>query len=127
MKISDLAIIEPDDILLVDFGKSTIRCRVQGKHPAFVVYVSDRRKTDSQMLVIPMFRSQSKGNEDMDIRVTEWNCRGLKNDHYVNPTNLQKVDRYHVVKKIGHVEKREINSEIAAMLMKVCGTEYMFN
>ena len=53
MNIMKNTIISPGDMLLVDFGSSSIRSSARGRCPAYVVSIDDGRAADSQMMLIP--------------------------------------------------------------------------
>ena len=51
--------IHPGDMILVDFGTTSVRCQVMGRHPAFVVSHDDQGRAAGHLLVIPAFRKAS--------------------------------------------------------------------
>ena len=103
MSLSDFTTVAPGDVLLVDFGMSSVKCHTDGKRPAYVVSVDDPRAKDSRIMVIPAFRQPSLKKGDEDIFLRKSFCSGLRYDVYVNVTNVSKVERYRVIRKLGHM------------------------
>ena len=107
MSLSDYTTVVPGDVLLVDFGMSSVKCHTDGKRPAYVVSVDDPRARDGRIMVIPAFRTPSMKNGDEDIFLRKAFCPGLRYDVYVNVTNVSKVERYRVIRKVGHMRDTE--------------------
>ena len=112
MKIGKLTLINPSDILIVDFGSSTIKSHVKGRHPAIVVNVDNPRALNSRIMVIPIFRNPSYHGGDTDIEIKPLHCNGLRYTEYANPSNIQVVERYRVIRKIGHMKNADTRERL---------------
>ena len=100
--------IHPGDMILVDFGTTSVRCQVMGRHPAFVVSHDDQGRAAGHLLVIPAFRKPSDGAGGSDVVIKSRCCTGLRYDMYLDVTNIQKVERHRVLEKLGHVSENGI-------------------
>ena len=116
MKLNKYTIINPSDILIVDFGSSTIKSHVRGRHPAIVMNVDDPRATNSHIMVIPIFRNPSYRGGDTDIEIKPAFCNGLRYTEYANVSNIQVVERYRVIRKIGHMKHAETRERLKRAL-----------
>lgn len=112
MYVNRFTTIRPGDMLLVDFGSSTIRCQATGRHPAYVVAVNDPRAKDARLMVIPAFRKASYTDEAADVRLDPKECKGIRYEMFVNATNIQKVERHRVIRKIGCVSGDGVLAEV---------------
>ena len=121
MKLNQYTMICPGDLVVVDFGTSSIRSRVMGRHPAYVVSLDDARRMSAQMLVIPAFRKPSLVHTDDDIRLDTARCPGLRHEMYVQVLNLQRVGRMDVMEKIGHVNDDRVMDEVREHIMNWIG------
>ena len=114
MKVSRYTVLHPGDILLINFGKSTSRSRVDGRRLAYVIGREDITSRDHHVMVIPVFRQPSRHSESNDIIIRKNDCNGLR-------YNVQKIDRYRVERLIGHVSKQNIRDEITRALIREAG------
>lgn len=121
MKVSRYTVLHPGDILLINFGKSTSRSRVDGRRLAYVIGREDISSRDHHVMVIPVFRQPSKHSEADDILIKKNDCKGLRYTQYANPSNVQKIDRYRVERLIGHVQNQNIRDEITRALIREAG------
>lgn len=115
--------IHPGDLLLIDFGTSSIQCRARGKHPAYVVAVNDSVSPGAGLMVIPAFRKASYTDEGVDVRIDPKNCRGIRYEMYVNATNIQKVERYRVIRRIGWVIGNSMLTKVRSAVSKTVDGE----
>ena len=118
MKLNRFMMIRPGDLLLVDFGTSSIRSRAMGKHPAYVISLDNPRATRTHLMVIPAFRKPSFTDSDSDVTLKPVYCAGLRYALIVNITNIQKVERDRVIKKIGHVTGKQVMKEVRSAFLK---------
>lgn len=118
MNVNRFTLIRPGDLLLIDFGTSSIRCRTKGKHPAYVVAVNGSGSTNARLMVIPAFRKSSYTDEGVDVRLDPKNCKGIRYEMYVNATNIQKVERYRVIRRIGCVADDKVMDAVLSAFSK---------
>ena len=124
MNTNKLSLIQSLDIVIADFGSSTIKSHVKGKHAAIVLRIDDPRSKFSQMTVIPIFKHPSYKGGDTDIVIKRAFCSGLHYDMYANVSNFQVIERYRVKRRIGHMDHEETKKMILRALMEdVCGVE----
>lgn len=121
MQLNRFMLIRPGDMVVVDFGTSTIRSRAMGRHPAFVVSVDNPRATGSHMMVIPAFHNASYDDRASDVLLKKNICSGLRHEMYVNASNLQRVDRNRIIRKIGHVNGGEVMKDVKKCIMRKVG------
>ena len=121
MKVSRYTVLHPGDILLINFGKSTSRSRVDGRRLAYVIGREDITSRDHHVMVIPVFRQPSRHSESNDIIIRKNDCNGLRYNQYANPCNVQKIDRYRVERLIGHVSNQSIRDDITRALIREAG------
>ena len=123
MKISRYSMLHSGDVVMVEFGTSSVRSHVQGRHPALIVG-EESSSRDRFLLVIPMFKSKSRSFGEKDIRIRKHACdlpglgSGLHRDMNVNPTNIQKIERCRSVSFIGHLRDDDLYRKIVE---SVCG------
>ncbi len=117
--INKYSVINPSDILVIDFGSSSIKSHVTGRRPAIVVNVDDPKASNAHLLVIPIFRSPSYRGGDTDIVINPAYCNGLRYTEYANASNIQLVERYRVRKKIGHMKHADTRERINRALSQV--------
>ena len=103
MTVGNKTYIRPGDVLMVDFGYSSLKSRATGKRPAYVVSVNPGIGSNRSLMVIPMYRNSSYLNQDTDIPVKSGCCSGLRYDEYVNILNIQRIERYRVCRRIGRI------------------------
>ena len=104
--------IRQGDILLVNFGGRNNGSRnLCGARP---VYVMNRQPGDMRgsLLVIPLFRQESKDSAWRDVEIRPTDCKGLKYAVFAQPLNLQKIRRNQIVRRIGHVNGTDIHENI---------------
>lgn len=123
MIVSRYTVLHPGDILLINFGKSTSRSRVDGRKLAYVVGKEDIAARDHNLMVIPVFRQPSRHSNSEDIKIRKNNCDGLRYSQYVNVSNIQKIERYRVERLIGHVKTPEIRDLITKSLIREVGDD----
>ncbi len=114
-------IIEPFDVLLIDFGSSSVRSHPKGKHPAIVITIDDRRSKKGYMMVVPIFRKPSYRGGDTDIMIRSLFCPGLHYDMYMNVTNIIGVERYRAERRIGRLKHPETKDQIKRALLREVG------
>lgn len=121
MKLNRYTMIRSGDMVIVDFGTSTMRCRTMGRHPAYVVSTGDPHVSDARLMVIPAFRKQSREDGDYDVVLKKSDCSGLRYEMYVNVSNIQKVDRRDVVERIGSVTNGRVAMDVKMGLRRRIG------
>lgn len=121
MRVSKFTVLHPADIVLIDFGTSTSKARVQGRHLAYVLGREDIQARDHHLLVIPIFRTPSKQRDVDDIKIRKCDCEGLHFTQYVNASNIQKADRHRVESLIGHVSNKRVRGEINKSILREVG------
>lgn len=121
MKVSKYTVLHPADIVLIDFGKSTSKARVDGRHLAYVLGREDIRARDHHLLVIPVFRSPSKQRDNIDIKIRKCDCDGLHFNQYANASNIQKIDRHRVESLVGHVHNTRVRKDIMDSILREVG------
>lgn len=121
MKVNRFTMICPGDMVIVDFGTSTMRCRTMGRRPAYVVSADDPRASDARLMVIPAFRKQSREDGEYDVLLRKSDCNGLRHEMYVNVSNIQKVDRRDVVEKIGSVTGGRVATDVIMGIQRKVG------
>ena len=121
MKVNRFTMICTGDMVIVDFGTSTMRCRTMGKHPAYVVSVDDSHASGARLMVIPAFRKRSCEDGTYDILLKKSDCSGLRYEMYVNVSNIQKVDRMDVLEKIGHVKDGRVAMDVKMQIRRRVG------
>lgn len=110
--------INQGDVLLVNFGKS--EKGLHGNHPAYVMSNKDETRGGYVFLIVPMFRSPSKDSNGKDVEISTKDCKGLKYEQFVQVTNITKIRRYQIIKKIGHCKNETVLSELVnAFCVKV--------
>lgn len=124
MTVSKYTVLHPGDILLIDFGKSTSRARVDGRHLAYVVGKEDMQARDHHLLVIPVFRTKSVKAGSDDIRIRKCDCDGLHFTQYANAINIQRIERYRVERLIGHVSNPRVKNDIIEAIRREAGELY---
>ena len=127
MKISRYTLLHSGDVVMVEFGTSSVRSHVQGRHPALVVG-EENSSRDRFLMVIPMFKSKSRSFGEKDIRLKKHSCdlpglgSGLHRDMNVNPTNIQKIERCRSVSLIGHLHDEDLYGRIIEAVSDEIGT-----
>ena len=110
MKISRYTLLHSGDVVMVEFGTSSVRSHVQGRHPALVVG-EENSSRDRFLMVIPIFKSKSRSFGEKDIRLKKHSCdlpglgSGLHRDMNVNPTNISLIGHLHDEDLYGRIIK----------------------
>lgn len=123
MKVSKYTILHPFDVLLINFGSSTSRARVSGRHLAVVVGHEDMRCRDHHLMIVPIFRSPSRHDNDSEIKIKKSQFKDIRYDQYLNPVNIQRIERYRVERLIGHVRSDEIRKQIVESIIREVGDD----
>lgn len=121
MKVSKYTVLHPFDVLIINFGSSTSRARVSGRHLAVVVGHEDMRSRDHNLMVVPIFKSPSRHDNNSEIKIKRSQFRDIRYDQYLNPINIQRIERYRVERLIGHVSSDEIRRQIVESIIREVG------
>lgn len=121
MKVSKHTVLHNGEIALINFGKSTSRSRTDGRKLAYITGRDGIKNRDHSLLVIPIFRTPTKHSKTEDIRITKEDCVELRRPQYLNPQNIQKIDRYRVESIIGFVNNKVLRDNIKEALVREVG------
>ena len=101
------------DVILVNYGKFNAGCRTSGIRPSVVVSNDAALKEENLVNVIPLYRKPSKAFQAEDILIRPVDCRGLRYEEYAQPMQMQILQRFRIIKRIGHIMNDSILCEIA--------------
>ena len=129
MKISRYTMLHAGDVVMVEFGTSSVRSHAKGRHPALVVGEDGAGSKDHFLMVIPLFRSKSRTSGEKDVLLKKHSCdvlalgTGLHRDMNVNPTNIQKIERCRSVSLIGHLQDENLYRQIVESVCEEVGLD----
>ncbi len=118
MKTSKYTVLHNGDIVMINYGHSSCRSRIDGKKLSYVAGQNGITNRDHNLMVIPIFRTETRHSETKDIKITKRDCSELRRSQYLNPRNIQKIDRCRVESVIGFVNNQELRDEITRALIK---------
>ena len=104
------------DVLLINFGKHTARCRTGGIRPCVVVSNDASIHAETGFFVVPLYRNPSRSANREDILIRPVDCRGLRYEEYAQALNMMMCPRCRVAKKIGHITNDAIIKELTLAL-----------
>lgn len=116
--------VHQGDVLLVHFGNERKGSRsLCGNRPVYVMSSDDSLKTNNVLMVIPLFRSQSRDTVSKDVEIQTIDCRGLRYPEYAQVMNMQKISRHQVIKKIGRVKSESVHKELLSAMWGQVGKQ----
>ena len=109
--------VRQGDIVLVNFGNGSKGSRnLCGNRPVYVLSRQIKEEYGSAVLVIPLFRQESREGVGKDVEITPAVCMGLRYSEYAQPMNLKKIRRNQIVRKIGHVQDETVHDNLLSSM-----------
>ncbi len=109
--------IRRGDVLLINYGSNDTGCR-NGIIPSVVIGSEDLLKKERSVLVVPLYRHETRAFKAKDVLIKTTDCIGLRYDEYAQPLQVKAVKKCRVVKKIGHIKDELKVNEITAALQE---------
>lgn len=112
--------LKQGDVILVNFGSRHEGSRsLYGRRPVYVLSNNADDKTAGVILVVPLFRSRSRDNSEIDIEISPVHCRGLHFTEYAQAMNIRKINKRQIIRRIGRIRNDVIHGEIMTSVWKL--------
>lgn len=109
--------VKQGDVVLVNFGRGSKESRsLSGNKPVYVLSRQMKDEYGSAVLVIPLFRQESRDGVRKDVEITPAVCKGLRYSEYAQPMNLKKIRRNQIVRRIGHVQDETVHDNLLSSM-----------
>ena len=109
--------VRQGDVVLVNFGRGSKGSRsLCGNRPVYVLSRQLKDEYGSAVLVIPLFRQESREGAGKDVEITPAVCKGLRYSEYAQPMNLEKIRRNQIVRRIGHVKDGTVHDSLLSSM-----------
>ena len=108
--------IHRGDVLLINYGCRDAGCRNGIVRPSVVISSENSLKQESSVLVVPLYRHETRAFKANDVLIKSTDCTGLRYDEYAQPMQVRAVRKCRVVKRIGHIKDEVKVNEITADL-----------
>ena len=83
---------------------------------AFILMGQMKDRYGGAVLVIPLFRQESREGAGKDVEITPAVCKGLRYSEYAQPMNLKKIKRNQIVRRIGHVKDETVHDSLLSSI-----------
>lgn len=114
--------LSPGDIVLVDFGPAIGRSHIQkGRRPA-VVLGQPKILADSNtpiLQVVPL--TTKKKFLPVHTKIYDFERFGLSATSFAIAEQMQTIDRESVIKKLGHIDDKELLNKIKSCVLQQLG------
>ena len=108
--------IHRGDVLLINYGCGDAGCRNSIVRPSVVISSETSIKQERSLLIVPLYRHETRAINASDVLIKATDCTGLRYDEYAQPLQVKAVKKCRVVKKIGHIKDELKVNEITAAL-----------
>lgn len=108
--------IHRGDVLLINYGCRDAGCRNGIVRPSVVISSEASIKLERSLLVVPLYRHETRAIHASDVLIKSTDCTGLRYDEYAQPMQVRAVKKCRVVKRIGHIKDEVKVNEITADL-----------
>lgn len=117
------------DVVVIDFGQPFDSLAPRSKRPCVIISRDEIVKKSSQILVIPLYRSEPGKNKEVEkhendvaeiprlygvqnIFISKKVCSGLHYDMYLQPVSVQLISKFRIQRKIGRIRENVVICEI---------------